>query len=371
VTSATTTFWESWLGHGLVWAPRLTAGIYALARVRYAKRVVVPNNICPSVVHGILLAGAEPVFCEIDLANGGLCPQACAQLLLQFKVDMIIHVHLYGLYTERQEIHQLSRQHGAFFFEDAGLWFPPQLGYELLPESCLGLSFGAQKTFDFGSGGVLRFADPVLAKEVTAVLNRAPGRSASAAGYAEAYSAMLEDDGLPKRRGMDFSSLAERFREHWIGAVPLPDICLTREKVEAARGRRLSLASSYRKILAPLNASFLAEHPLDFPWRFSFLIDGAERFVPFLEERGIPAFRRYPPLDIFFPGFAKSRDLQNSHRLGAQVCNLLVDDTVSPKHLSGLAQAVTDYPVAGRALARRGRGRNLLSRAIRALRAAH
>src|SRR5262249_27083723 len=217
-----------------------------------AKRVVIPNNICPSVVHGLLLAGAEPVFCEIDPSNGGLCARGCAQLLLQFKVDMIVHVHLYGLYAERQEIYQLSRQHGAFFFEDAGLWFPPRSCYEVLPDSCLGLSFGRQKTFDFGSGAVLRFADPALAKEVISVLQRAPARSPEPAGYAEAYSAMLDDEGLPRRRGTDFSSLAERFREHWIGAGPLPNICLNAEKVEAKRNWRLNLASSYREILASL-----------------------------------------------------------------------------------------------------------------------
>ena len=251
-------FWEALFGTGhLVWVPRLTAGIYAVAKVRGAGRVLLPNNCCPNIVYAILLAGAEPVFCEVDLRNGGLDVDACEALMTDQKVDMVIHVHLYGLYDERQAIFELCHLHDAFFFEDAGLWFPPVQGYELLENSCLGLSFGDQKIFDFGGGGVLGFMDRSMAADIRALIESLPPCPSGTSTYGETYDKLVGPNGLPKRRGTDFSVFAERYRDYWIGSRPLPPLPLDRSTVHQARERRIALANTYRSLLSRLGAAVL------------------------------------------------------------------------------------------------------------------
>jgi DegT/DnrJ/EryC1/StrS aminotransferase family protein len=313
-------FWSDWLGaQGLVWAPRLTAAIYAAVIVRSAKRVIVPNNCCPQVVYALLLAGAEPVFCEVNLENGGLDAHACEMLMKQSRVDMVIHVHLYGLYSERGPIHRLCRRYGAFFFEDAGLWFPPVRGYEVLDDSCFGLSFGSQKIFDFGGGAVLGCWDRSLATEVRHVLQSLPPRPSETSDYNDAYYRLVATDGLPKRPGSDFGIFAKRYRDHWIGWSTVGSLPLDESKVARAHATRTALREKYRRLLRPLEVQFFVDHPLDMPWRFSFLSPVAKCF-------GIPCSHWYPPLDRFFPRFAKSQNLARSYRLGSEVGNLPLDE---------------------------------------------
>lgn len=143
--------WQSLIGlSNLIWLPRLTAGIYALTSVMSAKKVIVPNNCCLNVVYGVLLGGAEPVFCEIDIKTGSLNVNACKELLERTKAEMVVHVHLFGLYSDRLPIYKLCRRFGAMYFEDGACWFAPVPQYEILPASCLGLSFGTKKIFELG-----------------------------------------------------------------------------------------------------------------------------------------------------------------------------------------------------------------------------
>jgi perosamine synthetase len=327
-------FWHSLLKtEHLAWVPRLTAGIYAVAKVRGARRVLLPNNCCPQLVYAILLAGAEPIFCEVDLDNGGLDVHACEALMRRSRVDLVIHVHLYGLYDERQVVFELCRRYGAFFFEDAGLWFPPLHGYEILENSCLGLSFGDQKIFDFGGGGVLAFMDRSMAAEVQTLIESLPPRPSGTSTYGETYAKLVGPNGLPKRRGTDFSVFAERYRDYWIGSRPIPPLPIDRSRVHQARESRITLSNTYRGLLSRLGVQFFVEHPLDMPWRFSFLSHTARRF-------GVASSTWYPPLHAFFPKYPTSPHLDNSCKLGEEVCNLRLDHTVNDANILRLELAI-------------------------------
>jgi len=336
-------FWEYWLpNQELVFAPRLTAGIYAVARGLDAKRVLLPNNCCPNVVYAVLLARAEPVFCEIDIATGGLNAQACEALMRKTKVDMLIHVHMYGLYSERQKLHELCQSQGVFFFEDGASWFPPIHGYSILNNSCLGLSFGEYKIFSFGAGAVVGFSDSRLAKEVERLLDLSPAKPSAPSDYVANYTSMVRDDGLPKRIGTDFSFLAEQYRDYWIGRSALPKIDLNSTIITEERKRRTRLAKSFKEILAPLNLKFFSDHPLDMPWSFNFISPRAHFFADGLSNMGIPVSRLYPPLNFLFPRFLTSAKLTNSYQLGAQICNFQLSQEIGQEAANRLRLAVRD-----------------------------
>jgi dTDP-4-amino-4,6-dideoxygalactose transaminase len=321
--------WQSLLGlPNLIWLSRLTAGIYALTKVLNAKKVIVPNNCCLNVVYGVLLGGAEPVFCDIDIKTGSLNVNACEELLERTKVEMVVHVHLYGLYSDRIPIHQLCRRFGAMYFEDGACWFPPVPNYEILPASCLGLSFGAKKIFELGGGGILCCTDTSLACEVRRCLEFLPEQTGVLPDYESVYGKMVGADRLPLSDKSDFLSLAFQFRELWINNTGYSVDALSKSEVDDERRRRQDLAAIIAQELSEYRDDveiMFADTSLSFPWRFSFLTKNNGLVRRLFGENGFFVSRLYPPLDRFFPTFERSECLDNSYRCGAEIFNIPLD----------------------------------------------
>jgi dTDP-4-amino-4,6-dideoxygalactose transaminase len=248
---------------------------------------------------------------------------------------------LYGLYHDRDRIYRLSRQHRAFFFEDAALWFPPHRGYEVLPGSAFGLSFGKFKTFDFGDGALMAFEDRTLASEVARFQMRGPSRPSATFDYLHAFHELAGADYRPKKLGTDFAFLAHSYRDYWVGWSPLPMISLDESLVVTTWRRRVQLAATYRRLLGRLDVKFLTSHPLDMPWRFTFLAPAADRTAQCFRRHGVEVSQFYRPLDTFFPGLRKAKHLANSYVLGSQACNLLLNKSLTDECVRRVDAAVS------------------------------
>jgi dTDP-4-amino-4,6-dideoxygalactose transaminase len=317
---------SAWLGNGeVIVVPRLTAGIYLVAKVLGAKKVLLPNNCCPNIVYAILLAGAEPVFCEIDFANGGLELTACADLMAKEKIDLVIHVHMYGLYGERDEIASLCKKYGAFLFEDGGLWFPPVSGYLVLENSCLGLSFGEKKIFDYGVGAVLAVNDISLVARIKDLIKSLPLKPNQPSNYANDYETYTNNS---NRLGL--ATLADIYKDYWLGQCQLPEYDFDQEFIRREKIRRDNLVKKYEEILADVGISLFNVSSLDMPWRFSFGHKEARLVARRIRSLGVNVSHWYPPLDKYFPHHHnKSSDLKKSYRLGNEVCNLWLDNSIN------------------------------------------
>lgn len=324
--------------------PRLTAGIYAVTKILSPKYVLVPNNCCPNVVYGIVLAGSEPVFCEVNKERCSLDEHSCRDLMDRYEVEMVILVHMYGLYVDRDIIHSLCRQHGAFIFEDGGLWFPPRSGYTVLENSCLGLSFGKKKIFDLGGGGLIISSNSEMAAEVDRVIESLPGIPNQISDYGAEYYRVVGGDGLPKENGFDCTYLAKKYERYWLGrSKPANDHIVDHLWVESEKARRDELVGCYKEILSGFeNIKFFVTHKLDMPWRFSFLHKDARMFASKLRKEDVQISHWYPPLDRFFPKFKSSKDLSNSYRIGTDVCNLWLDQSIDKKSLLSFSNTISN-----------------------------
>lgn len=212
------------------------------------------------------------MFCEIDIKNGSLNVNVCEELLERSKAEMVVHVHLFGLYTDRFPIYKLCRRFGAMYFEDAACWFPPVPSYEILPASCLGLSFGAKKIFELGGGGILCCADASLAYEVGKCLEFLPEQAVTLPDYESVYGHMVGPDRLPASDDSDFSRLAFQFRALWINKTEYFVNALSKSQVDEERRRRRDLSAAIAQELSQYDdVETLAATSFDFPWRFSFL----------------------------------------------------------------------------------------------------
>jgi hypothetical protein len=289
-----------------------------------AKTVIIPNNCCPALVYGIILSGAKPAFCEVDLRSGALDPAACKRLLTDTEADIVVHIHPFGLYSNRDALYENCRQHGAFFFEDGASWFPPSPRYEVKIGSCVGLSFGWSKIFDLGGGSLLAFEDSKFAEEVEEFLRLLPPPSPRdmRRDFEQQYSAMTNDDLLHQATMTDLSILAAAFRSHWIGnrgnVVRAPN---TRQ-VQQERRRRTELVDELLQLLFGHPVQFLQRSALDFPWRFCFLCRDPNLVRDMFSSNGFGVGRLYSALNKVFPIYNCSNDLSVSYQFAEQIYNI-------------------------------------------------
>ena len=323
--------------------PRLTTAIYLVCRAREAKYVVVPNNCCPQIVYATILAGAVPVFCEIDLQTGGFDINSLMELIALYPLDLLIHIHLYGVYNPRKIIHEICRSHNMYFFEDGGLWFPPNKNYELLPNSCLGLSFGTKKIFDFGGGAALYFSDKETAGLVKTQFVQLEYCPTGSSNYSEKYYRIVSELAGFDEQKICIDNFAFEFKNSWIGLKPIPRIEITNEEIACEKNRRYELAENYKKALMPLITKCLDKHELNFLWRYSFLTPKANQVATFLRSCGVEVSHWYPCLDRLFFKYPASFKLTNSRQFEREVCNLWLDTTVDHCKTNLLFDGVKKY----------------------------
>jgi len=104
--------------------------------------VLVPNLTFIATSNAVLLAGATPVFCEIDKKTFCLDTEM-AQHLVNKKTKAIIPVHLYGQSADMNKIIEFSKSNNLKVIEDAA--------------QGVGVRFEGKHTGTFGDMGVLSF----------------------------------------------------------------------------------------------------------------------------------------------------------------------------------------------------------------------
>jgi dTDP-4-amino-4,6-dideoxygalactose transaminase len=154
-------------------------------------RVVVPAYSWLSTANVVVLAGAEPVFVDIEPRTYGMAPGALEQVLRRTpNIRAILPVHVFGAMADIGALTALAAAHGVPVIEDAAC----ALGAtrEGLPAGAWGdiscFSFHPRKAVTTGEGGVLTTDDVALATRARVLRNHgldptAPAPDFIAAGY--------------------------------------------------------------------------------------------------------------------------------------------------------------------------------------------
>lgn len=80
--------------------------------------VIVPSFTFAATANAVVLAGAKPVFADIDLATFCVGPEHVAGLITP-STKAIVAVHLYGQMAPMRELAELARGYGLYLIEDA------------------------------------------------------------------------------------------------------------------------------------------------------------------------------------------------------------------------------------------------------------
>ncbi|MER8548321.1 DegT/DnrJ/EryC1/StrS family aminotransferase [Mesorhizobium sp. M1169] len=118
--------------------------------------VIVPDLSFIATANAVLMAGAKPVFCDVDPITLCMDPESAAERITG-RTRAIIPVHLYGHPAAMIDLMNLAERHGLFVIEDAAEAHGATLDGQRVGGLGHGatFSFYANKNMTTGEGGMI------------------------------------------------------------------------------------------------------------------------------------------------------------------------------------------------------------------------
>jgi len=135
--------------------------------VHAGQEVIVPDLTFVATANAVLMCGATPIFCDVDLPTMVMDVQHVAELITERTVG-IIPVHLYGNPVAMRQLLRIAGEHFLFVLEDAAE--APGTTYHGISVGTLGqaacFSFYGNKLLTMGEGGAITTNDAALADKL-------------------------------------------------------------------------------------------------------------------------------------------------------------------------------------------------------------
>ncbi len=296
--------------------------------------VIVPAMTFIATANAVLMAGATPVFADVDPTTGCLTAETAGCRITK-RTKAIIPVHLYGLLCDMKALRTLADDHGLCLMEDSAHCLEAKRG-DVRPASdshAACFSFYATKAITCGEGGALATNDTELADRVRRLSLH--GMTASA----------FERHTVPYRH-WDMTELGWKYNlDNLRASLLLPQIA----RLDRNWVRRRRLALRYEDLLRNIEG-------VDFPavgnemWSarqlMTIWVDPAhrDRILGELQNRGIGVAVNYRPVHLmayyrkrygFRPG-----DLPNAEKIGAQTISLPLYPQLTEEEVERVVRAV-------------------------------
>ncbi|MFI5533448.1 DegT/DnrJ/EryC1/StrS family aminotransferase [Kitasatospora sp. NPDC051853] len=283
--------------------------------------VVVPSFSFAATANAVRLAGAEPVFADIEPGSFGLDPAAAAAAIGP-RTAALLPVHLYGHPAAMGELGRLAERHGLAVVEDACQAHGAALGSTaagaLGAAGCF--SFYPTKNMHALEGGMVTVADPAVARQLR----------------------------LLRNQGME-----QRYRNEIVGAnLRMTDVSAAIGRVQlrrlpAANERRRAHAALLDRELAGLAAAGLVTPVVTAGARHVYhqytvrVLGGRrDRLRRELAAAGVDSEVYYPVPIHRLPPFQGWWELPETDRAAAEVLSLPVHPTLTERELARVAEAV-------------------------------
>ena len=291
--------------------------------IGHGDEVLVPSFTFAATANAVRLAGATPVFIDIDERTFCMDP-ASAEAAVTERTRAIMPVHLYGHPADMDQLAALATSRNLLVVEDAAQAHAAQ--WHGRPVGALGdagtFSFYPTKNMTSGEGGMVTTASAEVARTVR----------------------LLRNQGMAKRYHNEIVGFNTRMSDVHaaIGRVQLQKL--------------LAWTAQRRK-----NAAFLTEHlrgvvtPYVDPraqhvyHQYTIRVPGHDRdaFVEQLAARGVGSGVYYPVPVHALPSFGLELDLPVTTRVAAEVISLPVHPALTAQDLETIVTAVNDVARAG------------------------
>jgi len=148
------------------------------AGVRAGDEVIVPSFTFAATANSVALAGATPIFADIDKDSFCLDPRAVESAITD-RTAGIMPVHLYGHPANMQTLGSIAARHGVQIFEDAAQAHGASI--DGVPVGSYGsfamFSLYATKNMTSGEGGMVSVASPELERMMRLYRNQGMQRA--------------------------------------------------------------------------------------------------------------------------------------------------------------------------------------------------
>jgi perosamine synthetase len=287
--------------------------------------VIVPSFTFAATANAVRLAGAEPVF--VDIEPDGFClAVAAVEAAITPRTAAIMPVHLYGHPADMEGLCALAVAHGLLVFEDAAQAHAARLGGR--PVGAFGtlaaFSFYPTKNMTSGEGGMVVTDDPAIARRVRLLRNQ--GMEKRYANEVVGFNARLTDVGAA------------------IGRVQLGKLAAWTER----RRANARLFDEAFRGLPGVATPPVAEGAVHVYHQYTVRITGSpgrDEVQRRLQEEGVGTGVYYPVPVHRLPSFDLDLDLPETTRAAEEVLSLPVYPALEPSELdrvvTAVAQAVT------------------------------
>jgi len=340
----------------ILWTGRATSGLCALL-ITLAKgitRVVVPNNVCLTVVAAIRGAGLKPEFLDIDSSSQSLSPAGLANLS-PGETRVVVYPHMYGLvHPHVFDVARICHERNWFMVEDCAQSLGGRSGGQFCGRTgdAALFSFGRGKIVDCSWGGALALRDQGLLERVRAVYGGLPLRHPRHAEHEIRYGRLFKETYSQWQAGRRsgngapvFLRLLDLFHHlfvHRTEDLPFRGIRKGLDHLVDNLACRTQAAQLFRQFCLQEGIAFV-EHPEGSTyWRFNMLPRPQVRdaLLAQLHEQGCHASSWFPSADRLVGPVASPRRFPVSDAMDEAILNLWVfgvDATYADK-VMGLIQ---------------------------------
>lgn len=277
--------------------------------------VIVPSFTFAATANSVALAGAIPVFVDIDPRTFNIDPQEIERAITP-KTRAIQVVHLYGLPANMIEIMKIAERYKLKVIEDAAQAHLASINGK--PAGTFGdaaaFSFYPTKNMTSGEGGMIVFADAEQAR----------------------FARLLRNQGMEKRYQNEIIGFNLRMTDIHaaIGRAQLKKIEAWTEKRQANAGFLSSRISGVTTPFTPAGYSHVFHQ---YTVRVPRNRDG---FSSKLNEVGIGNGIYYPTQVHKLPSFSKDLELPHTQGSTEQVVSLPIHPSLAKKDLIRIADGV-------------------------------
>lgn len=269
--------------------------------------VIVPSFTFAATGNAVVLAGATPVYADIDPDTFNLSPEA-AEAAITERTVAIMPVHLYGQAADMTAFQRIADEHGLFLAEDAAqahgaTWEGQPVGSM---SRMAAFSFYPTKNMTTGEGGMITTDDAEVAR----------------------MARLLRNQGMEQRYANEVIGFNARLTD--IGAA-IGRVQLTR--VPGWTKQRVANAAALDQALTAVKVPVVADGATHVYHQYTVRSDDRDALVARLEDAGVGYGVYYPTPVHRLPSFGLDLDLPATEAAAAEVLSLpvrpdLTDDEI-------------------------------------------
>lgn len=296
---------------------------FVAAGIRQGDEVIVPSFSFAATANAVRLAGATPVFADVEQDYFNLSPSA-VEAAITPRTRAIMPVHLYGHPAAMTELTAICQRHNLLLFEDAAQAHAASLNG--VPVGAFGVagsfSFYPTKNMTSGEGGMVTTGCDHIARQLR----------------------LLRNQGMERRYENEVIGFNTRMTDIHaaIGRVQLKKLAgWTKQRQDNAQ----FLSNNISGVVTPPTASG-AIHVFH-QYTIRVVDQDRDKFAEELVKRGVGCGVYYPTPIHRLPSFGLTIDLPVTEQVALQCLSLPVHPSLSKKDLETIVETVNAVAKAG------------------------